>query len=119
MKVSRLQIIGWSLALGGLLSLQPLLGQHLLAEQFTEFPGNFIATIASFVLMGTGLSLVFWRLRIRFLGITGKETGIRLLLVSLPFIVLAIAELALNSHELLNKRADTDDRLARNLMKAN
>lgn len=117
MKLSGSCITGIILAVVGILALEPLLGRYFLPEAFTEFPGNFIAVLGSLLLIGTGLSFVFWRSRISFLGINGKETWFRILLVSLPVLLLALAEAALIARDRLNAPVDAEDLKARKLMK--
>jgi len=114
-----LQIAGSLLILAGILSLQPVLGSHLLPAEFSDFPGNVVAAIASLVAIGTGLSMVFWRTRIAVLGISGKETWARAFLLTLPILLLVSAEGVLIAADKLDEPVGADDLKARKMMKAN
>lgn len=99
--------------------MKPVLGDYFLPEQFSDFPGNLVATFASLLVIGTGVSLLLWRSRISFLGITGGEMWVRFVLICSPLILLAVFEVALIAADGLNPPRDGDDKLARKLMTEN
>lgn len=116
MSFSRFYLAGSTLIVAGVLSFEPLLGKYLAADRSIEFPGNAIAASASLFLIATGLLLIYWRTKITFLGISGREVWIRLLLVCFPFILLSIAEVALIAADRHNQPTDADDQRASKLM---
>lgn len=118
MSISRLHIAGTIFVFTGILSLPPLLGRHLLADGSIEYSATILAVIVSLLIVTAGLTMIFWNTRIELPKILGKETWIRLLLVSFPFLLLVMFEVALIAADHRNPPTDADDLRARKLMKA-